>query len=268
MDRNSFAANLAAKPVSAVVEDDFRYPPGDISDPTESEPANAEQRWSEEHGGDALAAFKQLHRAIWGCLLANLALLIGSVVIRYSNGSGLPSTVAALALLGCTTCIFVLTTVAFWCRGRIMVSVFDNQIWAALEQAKGSADPWRMMRWLGRAFNLIKNNPCWVQRLDIWQAGEGIKSPNSFDYILDQVRQAGVLALSAFPPQGARQNNQTAEGRYNELLDRVLALMPKFKHRWTYRSHLLAWFNLALALGAALLFLQGLMILGIKLIPH
>jgi hypothetical protein len=233
--RMSQAATLKSKLLTNIQQADFYYPAG--------EPEEANEEWEKEHGSDEIRDFWKLQGALWLVLAFNVGLVFPAFVIR-ALGPKVPHGDVFLLLFavwwwGCTAW-------AMWARSRIHVSVFDYRVWHAFEQAKTSADPWRMARWLGRAYHLVQNSPCLIKKLHIWQANEGIKTPNSFDFILHKLKQAGGLVLESFSATGSRREDLVAEGRFNELMNSLIedtkgGPLALLKNRWTITAHRLAW---------------------------
>jgi hypothetical protein len=136
------------------------------------------------------------------------------------------------------------------------ISGFDHYIIHAFSQARRNPRPWMMVRFAGEAYRYVQGSPCWFKRLEVFQAQRGAIVPNSFDYILAQLREGVVHALRTFEAQQNRLDSRTAEDRYNEILDGVLKLVPQLKNRWFAWAENRCWILFTLSWLEAWLFLS------------
>lgn len=116
-------------------------------------------------------------------------------------------------------------------------AAYNRALTVSLTNAQVASDAWVMTRWLGSAFDLIKNSPVLIRRFEILQGVSDESDPNGFDHILAWLRDAGVVALENFASRHVRGSNNnllTAEGRFDGLLKQCRCKDEALKHRWLW----------------------------------
>jgi hypothetical protein len=241
------AEYLEGLPIKKLDPREFRYQKG--------EPANADVLWSQvapsENEKDGLSIFHfwntiQVWLFWWSLGLA----VIGCDISfdRKTQFGWVPYAILAWNVGA--------TWAAFYSVGRMKISGFDHYVIHAFQQARSNPKPWMRARFAGEAYRYVQASPCWSKRLEPFQAQEGTIVPNSFDYILAQLREGVVHALRTLEPQQNGVDSSTAEHRYQKILEGLLKLVPQLKNRWFAWAENRCWILFLLNWIEAMLYLR------------
>jgi hypothetical protein len=117
---------------------------------------------------------------------------------------------------------------------------FKRSVAAAFTQARSARVAWKMVRWLGSAYEFVKHSPVLIKRFDGFAGVADQTDPNGFDSILYWLREAAVHAQTEFGSQKTigsttKKNVVTAEIRYNELIDQARNRIDSdLRQRWMW----------------------------------
>jgi hypothetical protein len=124
-----------------------------------------------------------------------------------------------------------------------MLHIFNGRLRQAIEDAKVAASSDHMMARLGVAYDMIRHSPVRIRRLSLFSGvkdatsagtdGRPMYDPNSFDWMLDRLAEAGEICLKCFQPQEVRGSGNVERSiAYEKVVDSVLEKTAALRGRW------------------------------------
>lgn len=131
-----------------------------------------------------------------------------------------------------------------YCTTQVGIKRFTTGVLEPLSRAQNEGYPWRVVRQLAITFMSVRESPVLMKGFDRSQVvidwfdnlfGKKTASPNSFRYLLEELRMATIFAMENFQSQTPKKGLSdavTAENRFDQMLKSPISKMEALKGRW------------------------------------